>query len=127
MPDVAMRLGLYDARSYDVPVERRYDRLWRRAIQDGGPTEFPTNTAVLSARSLPALRLLSVTDVAQDPAERPLRDAAARLPGTGRCASTACPGALPRAGVVDAQRVVPAGTPSSTPCWPRASTAAGRS
>ena len=42
--------GLYDARSYDVPVERRYDRLWRRAIQDGGPTEFPTNTAVLTPR-----------------------------------------------------------------------------
>ena len=27
--DLAMRYGLYDARGYDYPVERRYDRLWR--------------------------------------------------------------------------------------------------
>ena len=107
-PDVAMRLGLYDARSYDVPVERRYDRLWRRAVQDGGPTEFPTNTAVLTARSLPALRLLSVTDVVQDPAERPLRTLPLAYRGPD-ARIYRLPGALPRAGVVDAQRVVSAG------------------
>ena len=34
-PDMAMRWDLYDARSYDLPVERRYDRLWRRAVREG--------------------------------------------------------------------------------------------
>ncbi|HYP48693.1 MAG TPA: YfhO family protein, partial [Thermoleophilaceae bacterium] len=110
VPNMAMRWDLYDARSYDLPVERRYDKLWRRAVAKGGPTDTPTTGAQLSAAALPAFRLLSVTDVLQDPAEPPVR--APRLPlardGRGlRVYSN--PGALPRAGVVDAQRVVPGG------------------
>ncbi len=106
-PDLAMREGLYDARSYDVPVEERYDRLWRRAVRDGGPTDFPTTNALLNARSLPALRLLSVTDVVQDPGDRPLRAPALPVGYDGRDARIyANPGAMPRAGVVDAQRIV---------------------
>jgi hypothetical protein len=107
-PNSAMRHGLYDARSYDVPVEKRYDRLWRRAIRDGGPTEFPTTTAVLTRPALPALRLLSVTDVVQDPSERRIADPALSLAYDGRDARIyANPDALPRAGVVGAQRVAP--------------------
>ena len=30
-PNVAMRYRLYDARGYDFPIERRYNRLWRHA------------------------------------------------------------------------------------------------
>ena len=72
-PNLAMREDLYDARSYDVPVEQRYDRLWRRAIKDGSSTEFPTSSAVLTAEALPALRLLSVTHLVQDPGDPPVR------------------------------------------------------
>ena len=109
-PNLAMREGLFDARSYDVPVEERYDRLWRRAIRTGSPTEFPTASAVLTARSLPALRLLSVRYVVQDPGDRPIHHP--RLPVVydgpdARIYET--PEALPRASVVDAQRTVPAG------------------
>ncbi len=57
LPNMALRYGLADARSYDLPVELRYDRLWRRAVRDGTPTETPTTSARLSERSLPAFRL----------------------------------------------------------------------
>jgi hypothetical protein len=105
--NLSMREGLFDARSYDVPVEERHDKLWRAAVKDGGPTDFPTSNAVLTAQALPALRLLSVTDVVQDPAERRIRDPALPIAYDRRDARIyANPGALPRAGVVGAQRVV---------------------
>jgi hypothetical protein len=108
VPDMAMRWGLYDARSYDLPVERRYDRLWRRSIREGGPTDTPTTSAKLTRRALPALRLLSVTDVAQDPDEPPIAKPALEL-GYDRpdLRVYSLPRALPRAGVVSAQRVAP--------------------
>jgi hypothetical protein len=109
-PNVAMREGLYDARSYDFPVEEHYDRLWRRAIAAPGDrqTDFPTTKAVLTPRSLPALRLLSVTDVVQDPAERPIRRPGLPLAYDGPDARIyRNPGALPRAAVIDAQSVLP--------------------
>ena len=107
-PNVAMREKLYDPRSYDFPIEERYDRLWRRAIGGGeGTTDFPTTRAVLTARSLPALRLLSVTDVVQDPGDPPVRGAGLPLVYEGRDARIyANRRALPRAGVVDAQQMV---------------------
>lgn len=107
VPDMAMRWKLYDARSYDLPVERRYDTLWRRSIHGGGPTDTPTTSALLTERALPALRLLSVTDVAQDPDDP--RIAKPALPLAYDRADLRVyrlPGALPRAGVVSAQRVV---------------------
>ncbi len=108
IPNLALRWKLYDARSYDLPVERRLDRLWRRAIHDGPPTETPTTKARLTARALPAYRLLSVTDIAQDPAERPVRKPALAVAYGGRDLRVyRNPGALPRAGVVGSQRVVP--------------------
>jgi hypothetical protein len=108
VPDMAMRWGLYDARSYDLPVERRYDRLWRRSIRAGGPTDTPTTSAKLTRRALPALRLLSVTDVVQDPDDP--RAASPALPVTYDRADLrvySLPRALPRAGVVGAERVAP--------------------
>jgi hypothetical protein len=106
-PNIAMRERLYDARSYDVPVEEHYDRLWRRAIKNGGPTDFPTASAVLTPASLPALRLLSVTHVVQDPGDPPVRQP--RLPvvyDRDDARIYAIPRALPRAGVVGAQQTV---------------------
>ena len=107
LPNMALRYGLADARSYDLPVELRYDRLWRRAVRDGTPTETPTTSARLSERSLPAFRLMSVTAIAQDPADRRIREPALPLAYDGPDLRLyANPGALPRAGVVDAQRLV---------------------
>ncbi|MBA3263864.1 MAG: YfhO family protein [Thermoleophilaceae bacterium] len=108
VPNMAMRWRLYDARSYDLPVERRYDRLWRRAVREGGPTDTPTTSAKLTARSLPALRLLSVTDVVQDPAEPPIEKPALAVAYDERDLRVySLPRALPRAGVVASQRVAP--------------------
>ncbi len=106
IPNMAVRWSLYDARSYDLPVERRYDTLWRRAILNGGPGDTPTTSATLTARSLPALRLLSVTDIAQDPGDPRVRHPSLPLAYDRRDLRIyANPGALPRAGVVDAQRI----------------------
>jgi Bacterial membrane protein YfhO len=106
VPDMALRWSLYDARSYDLPVERRYDRLWRRAVLNGGPSDTPTTGARLTARSLRAFRLLSVTDVVQDPSEPPVRRPALPLAYERRDLRVyANAGAMPRAGVVAAQRV----------------------
>jgi Bacterial membrane protein YfhO len=107
VPDTAMRWNLYDARSYDLPVERRYDTLWRRSVHGGGPTDTPTTSALLTAKSLPALRLLSVTDVAQDPDDQALPNGLLPLVyDRSDLRVYRLPGALPRAGVVSTQRVV---------------------
>ncbi len=108
VPDMSMRWDLYDARSYDLPVERRYDRLWRRAVHGGGPGDTPTTSARLTARSVPALRLFSVTEVAQDPDDPPIRKPALALAyDRPDLRVYSLPGALPRAGVVSSQRVAP--------------------
>jgi hypothetical protein len=73
--DVAMRYGLYDARAYDPPIERRYDRIWTTNF-NSGLTENPTEIAPVTARSLRLLKLLSVSDLLQDPNSPPLN-----LPG----------------------------------------------
>ena len=47
VPDTAMRYGLYDARGYDYPIERRYDTLWRRAVAP--PRGFTPPTLLVRA------------------------------------------------------------------------------
>lgn len=107
LPNVSLRWGLYDARAWDPPVEGRYDKLWRRAVMDGGPTDVPTTSARLTAQSLPAFHLLSVTDIAQDPEDPRVRRPSLPLSYDGRDLRVyATPRPLPRVGVVDAQRVV---------------------
>ena len=107
LPNMALRWGLADARSYDLPVEKRYDTLWRQAILDGAPTDTPTTGAVLTPQALPAFRLLSVTGVAQSPTDprvtSPSLPVAYDRPDLRVYRN---PRALPRAGVVDAQRTV---------------------
>jgi hypothetical protein len=107
VPNTAMRWDLYDARAWDPPVEERYDTLWRRAVKDGGPTDVPTTSARLTDASLPAFRLLSVTDIAQDPDEPPVRSPSLPLSYDGSDLRVyATPRPLPRAGVVGSQQVV---------------------
>jgi hypothetical protein len=105
--DVGMRYGLYDARGYDYPVERRYDRLWRTAVAPRLPFFPPTTLATTNARAMRALSLLGVTDLLQQPGDRPLRRPGVRLAYDGRDARVyANENALPRTWVVGAQRVV---------------------
>jgi hypothetical protein len=108
IPNMALRWSLYDARSYDLPVEKRYDTLWRRAVLDGAPTDTPTTSAQLTDRALPAFRLLSVTDVVQDPDDPQVSDPALPVVYDRRDLRVyENPDAVPRAAVVDAQQVAP--------------------
>jgi hypothetical protein len=105
--DLAMRYGLYDARGYDFPVEKRYDRLWRAEVGPPGEVVPPTAFALPTARALRTLDLLSVSDVMQDPTGDPLRLPGLRLAYEGpdaRVYSNA--NALPRVFLVDRQRTV---------------------
>ena len=69
VPDTAMRYGLYDARGYDYPIERRYDTLWRRAVAPPRGFTPPTLLVEPDDEALRALGLLGVTDVIQPPGE----------------------------------------------------------
>jgi hypothetical protein len=65
-PNVGMNYGLFDARSYDLPMERRYYDLWTSAIErEFAPGLELRHIAVpaLTTRSLAALDLLSVSDI----------------------------------------------------------------
>jgi hypothetical protein len=105
--DLAMRYGLYDARGYDFPVEKRYDKLWRAEVGPAGEVVPPTAFALPTARALRTLNLFSVADVMQDPTGEPLR-----LPGLSLAYEGADArvyrnsGALPRAFLVGGQRTV---------------------
>ena len=113
-----MNHGLAEPRGYDLPVERRYDRLWRRYLSP----EFADAVGPVSAGH-PAVAAEGRPDApaAARPARDPLRHAAADA--TRRCT---CPGlrlvhdgpdarlyrsaaTQPRAAVVGAQDVVGSG------------------
>jgi hypothetical protein len=107
-PDMSMRYGLYDARGYDYPAEKRYDRLWRRSVAPGVP-DFtqPIVLATGTPASMRALSLLSVSDVLQEtgdprPAAPGLRVAYRGRDGTVYRNTRA----LPRSFLVGAQRPV---------------------
>jgi hypothetical protein len=107
IPNMALRWSLQDARSYDLPVEKRYDTLWRRAVKDGGPTETPTTAAVLTERALPAFRLMGVTAIAQDPADPVVRRPRLAVAYDEEDLRIyANPRAMPRVAVVGGQTVV---------------------
>ena len=61
-----MRYGLYDARGYDYPVERRYDRLWRHTVA-GQRASRRRRCRSTDRRGLRALGLLGVTDLIEPP------------------------------------------------------------
>ena len=107
-PNVAMRYGLYDARGYDFPIERRYNRLWR-TLRDRRRGRLRAADAARRHRPSPALRalgLLGVADIIQPPGEPPLAGLRATYEGPD-ARIYANPHAMPRAWVVGGQRVVP--------------------
>jgi hypothetical protein len=107
-PDTAMKFGLYDARGYDYPAEKRYDRLWRRNVAPGVP-DFtqPIVLATGTPAAIRALNLLSVSDFIQDAGDKPLRGSRLRVAYRGRDAVVyRNPDALPRVFLVGGQRTV---------------------
>ena len=102
--NVGMDYGLYDARGYDYPVERRVDTFWRTNI-NGLIGDLPPVFANGDALSRHALGLLSVTRILQPPEEDPIPDA--RMVYDGPDARLyANEFALPRVFLVDRQRTV---------------------
>ena len=112
-----MNHGLAEPRGYDLPVERRYDRLWRRylspefATQSGPyPQGIPLSLPTVDATRLRLLQVLGTRYVMQ-----PLSDPVLHVPGLtlvhdgpdARLYLT--PFAQPRAAIVGAQRVVGSG------------------
>ena len=59
--DLAMHFGLYDARGYDFPVEKRFDALWRTTWRPASATSpSPRSSPSSTPAALRALSLLSV-------------------------------------------------------------------
>jgi hypothetical protein len=105
--NTAMTFGLYDARGYDYPTEKRYDTLWRRYVNDKPTIAQPTERADTTPASVRALGLLSTSDLLVSPGEKPLRVPGVRPVYRGRDAVIYRNSyALPRVFVVDRQRTV---------------------
>src|SRR5204862_5454617 len=60
-PDLSMHYGLYDARGYDFPIERRYVAFWSRQVSAVYPWS-PLWVPAATPSSLRGLSLLSVAD-----------------------------------------------------------------
>ncbi len=103
--DAAMRYGLYDARSYDYPIEARYDRLWVRYVAPHVPFIPPTTLASTTPVALRVLGLLGVSSLMQQPIDPPLHNLRLAYDGADTRVY-ANPSALPRAFLVDRQEVV---------------------
>jgi hypothetical protein len=128
IPDNAIPLQyrLYEARGYDLPILRRYDRLWRREVIPGAPSvaasfiDIPLRLREVTPRALRTLRLLGVTHLlgpktvepSAPPFNRLLHVPALRVGGLSLVYDGAdarvyrLSGALPRAFVVGAQTAV---------------------
>jgi hypothetical protein len=109
-PNVAMRYGLYDARGYDLPVEKRYAELWRRVIAPSPDCNyaFCSESAGTSPAALRGLALLGVADLLQNQRDRPLDRFSEEYAGPDARVYRN-PSALPRAFLVGAQQVVDGG------------------
>jgi hypothetical protein len=123
---IPMRFGPDEARGYDLPILQRFDRLWRRKVDPrsrgvaAGLLDIPLEFRDVTSQSLRVLRLLGVTHVLQGatgraatppyepgPEPLPLEHAALGLEREGADARLyRLAGALPRAWVAPAQRVV---------------------
>jgi hypothetical protein len=106
-PNTAMYHGLYDARGYDFPVERRYHSFWKRYAAANKPYRPITSLATAHEPALRALSLVGTTRLVQDPADSRLDTPGLRVAYSGPDARVyANRRALPRAWVVGSQRVV---------------------
>jgi hypothetical protein len=112
-----MNHDLEEPRGYDLPVERRYDRLWRRyvspefATQSGPyPQGIPLSLPTVDPTRLRLLDLLGTRYVMQPLSDPPLHVPGLQLAHNGPDARLyVSPGAQPRAAIVGAQRVVDSG------------------
>src|SRR6185437_8703339 len=109
--DLAMRFGLYDARGYDFPVEKRFDDLWRASVAPGvGDFTQPEEFASATPAALRALSLLSVSDLLVGPLQAiatPLHGPGLHVAYKGKDGVVySNANALPRVFVVDRQRTV---------------------
>jgi Bacterial membrane protein YfhO len=110
---IPLRFGLYEARGYDLPIMRRFDRFWRSQISPEsasvakGLLDIPLTVREVTPRALRALRLLGVTDLLQPPTAPVLRASGLRLAYEGPDARVyRIAEALPRAFIVPTQRPV---------------------
>jgi hypothetical protein len=123
---IPMRFGLQEARGYDLPIIRRFDRLWRREVDPASRTvaagllDIPLEVREVTPRALRALRLLGVTHILQGTTGRaatPPFEPTPPYPALSASGLTRVysgpdarvyrvDGALPRAWVVHTQRVV---------------------
>jgi hypothetical protein len=123
---IPLRYELYEARGYDLPIVRRFDRLWRQEVSPESPSvarglfDIPLELREVTPRALRTLRLLGVTHIlrgttgrAADPPYEPTSDypplGAPRLTEVYAGADARVyrlEGALPRAWVVPAQQIV---------------------
>ena len=110
---IPMRFDLYEARGYDLPIERRYDKLWRRYLSPEFPSitgavyEIPLALPKVDPDRLRVLNALGVADVMQGPAEPPLDLPGLKRVYSGRDAQVySNSNALPHAWVVGDERVV---------------------
>ena len=113
---LSMRYGLQEGGGYDLPIERRYDTLWRRVMSPEIPTQsgffvaLPLSLPRVDERRLRTLGLLGVADLLQSPRGPPLALPSLRLAYSGADARVySSRQALPRAWVVGAQEVVAGG------------------
>ena len=91
-----MRYGLYDARGYDYPVEKRYDKLWRAQRRARRATSSQPTQRGRAAHRRAALRALSLLSVdRRDPGPRRPAAAAARACGSPTAAPTRASTATP--------------------------------
>jgi hypothetical protein len=115
-----------EAKGYDLPIMRRFDRFWRRKVVPrketvaGGLLDIPLRFLDVTPQSLRMMRLLGVTHLmqaqatfpTQAPLDRLVPVAPLRMPGLKLVYDRPdariyrLEGALPRAFVVNAQRVV---------------------
>jgi hypothetical protein len=109
--DLAMHYGLYDARGYDFPVEKRFDALWRASVAPGvGDFTQPEEFASSTPAALRALNLLSVSDLLIGPLQAiatPLHGPGLHVAYKGKDGVVYSNSrALPRVFVVDRQSTV---------------------
>jgi hypothetical protein len=105
-PNVAIRYGLFDVRGYVIPTEERYFELWRDAIAPPGCYYlFCTQSAPAKPNAYRALGLLGVTSLLQNPGDKPLPGLRTVYAGPD-ARIYANPSSLPRAFLVENQRVV---------------------
>jgi hypothetical protein len=116
---IPLRYDLLEARGYDLPIIKRYDRLWRTQVEPECPTQvsgvlgpYCIRLALnnVTPRALHALRLLSVKHILQPVTLPRLAVPGVRLTYEGRDARLYdIVGAMPRAWIAPSQQVVPDG------------------